>query len=333
MAKHVVAVMDVYAPAVREAIARVAPPNFELRFADSYDEAEQAALVAGADFLLPGWARVSAEMLAGTAKLRMVQKWGIGVDRIDVEALRARNIPLSITGGANSSPVAEHAIMLMLAVFRRVTWVDPALREGRWLKAEMRSLGLQLTGKTVGLVGFGAIGRQVALKLRGFETRTLYYDVNRLDSASERAFQAEYQPLDALLAASDVVSLHAPYTPHTHQLIDARALGLMKPTAVLVNTARGELVDEAALHAALVGGRLHGAGLDAFVDEPPAPDNPLLSLEQVVVTPHTGGAAYDNVERTARHAFGNIQRFLDGEAIAAADVIIPVPKSPTERAA
>lgn len=332
MADHVVAVMDVYAPAVREAIARVVPPGFALRFAASYDEAEQAALVAGADFLLPGWARVSAGMLDGAPRLRMVQKWGIGVDRIDVEALRARGIPLAITGGANASPVAEHAIMLMLAVFRRVAWVDPALRQGRWLKAEMRSLGLQLTGKTVGIVGFGAIGRQVALKLRGFETRTLYYDLDRVDAASERAFAAEYRALDALLAESDVVSLHAPYTPRTRNLIDARALGRMKPTAILVNTARGELVDEAALHDALVDGRLHGAGLDAFADEPPARDNPLLSLDQVVVTPHTGGAAYDNVERTARHAFGNMQRFLAGEEIAAADVVVPVPK-PADRAA
>jgi D-3-phosphoglycerate dehydrogenase len=333
MTQQVVAVLDVYAPAVREAIARVAPPGFVLHFADSYDETEQNRLAAGADFLLPGWARVSAEMLAGAPRLRMVQKWGIGVDRIDVDALRARGIPLSITAGANASPVAEHAIMLMLAVFRRVSQVDRALREGRWMKAEMRSLGLQLTGKTVGLVGFGAIGRHVALKLRGFETRTLYYDLNRLDPVSERAFAAEFRPLDALLAESDVVSLHAPYTPRTRNLIDARALGLMKASAILVNTARGELVDEAALHEALVSGRLHGAGLDAFAEEPPPKTNPLLSLDQVVVTPHTGGAAYDNVERTAQHAFGNMQRFLAGEEIAAADVIVPVGRALSEHAA
>lgn len=324
MESFAVSVLDVYAPAVRAAIQAAAPPELVLSFADSYDEREQADLAARADFLLAGWARISADMIAGAKRLRMVQKWGIGVDRIDVEALRRAGVPLAITAGINAGPVAEHAVMLMLAVLRRIGQVDPALRRGIWLKAEMRSVCLQLTGRTVGLVGFGNIGRMVALKLRGFDCRILYYDVRRLDAPTERAFAVQYTPLDALLAASDIVSLHAPLTADNRNLIDAAALARMQEHAVLINTARGELVDETALYEALKAGRLFGAGLDAFEPEPPAADNPLLTLENVVVTPHTGGAVFDNVANTARHALGNILRFIRGEEIAQADVVVPV---------
>lgn len=322
MESHVVAVLDVYAPEVRGEIAAAAPAELELRFADSYDAAAQAALIAEATVALAGWAEISAALIAAAPRLRMVQKWGIGVDRIDVAALRDAGIPLAITAGANAGPVAEHAVMLMLAVLRRVTEVDAALRRGVWLKAQMRALGLQLTGKTVGLVGFGNIGQKVAKKLQGFETRTIYYDPVPRDAATEESLRASRRPLDALLGESDVISLHAPATADNHHLIGEAALARVKPTAILVNTARGELVDEDALYRALSGGRLLGAGLDAFQEEPPPAGHPLLSLPNVVLTPHTAGAVFDNVGNTARHALGNIQRYLRGEALPAADVVV-----------
>lgn len=320
---HRVACLDVWAPAVREVVARVAPPELDLRFAQSYDESEQLALVEHAEFLLPGWAAVTAPMLAHAKKLRMIQKWGIGVDRIDVEAVRRMRIPLAITAGSNAGPVAELAIALMLAVYRRVAQVDRALREGRWLKAEMRGVCYQIAGKTVGLVGFGNIGRMVARKLRGFDARVVYFDPRRADRELEEATGATYASLAALLSQSDIVSLHMPLTEQTSRLIDARAIASMKDGAILINTARGELLDERALHDALVAGKLRGAGLDAFDPEPPASDNPLLTLDQVVATPHTGGAVFDNVENVAQHAIGNILRYLRGEPLAAADIVVP----------
>ena len=320
---HLVACLDVWAPAVREVVANVAPPELDVRFAQSYDEHEQLALVENAEVLLPGWAAVTAPMLAHAKRLRMIQKWGIGVDRIDVDAVRRMKVPLAITAGSNAGPVAELAIALMLAVYRRIAQVDRALRQGQWLKAEMRGICYQIAGKTVGLVGFGNIGRMVARKLRGFDANVVYFDPRRADPATEDAAGARYATLEALLAQSDIVSLHMPFTEHTARLIDARAIASMKDGAVLINTARGELVDERALYEALVSGKLRGAGIDAFDPEPPDRDNPLLTLDQVVATPHTGGAVFDNVENVARHAIGNIVRFLHGEPLSPADIIVP----------
>lgn len=321
---HFVACLDVWAPAVRAVVRQVAPPELDLHFATSYDDAEQFGLMERAEIVLAGWAQVTEPMLARAPRLRMIEKWGIGVDRIDVEAVRRRNIPLAITAGSNAGPVAELAIALMLGVYRRLAQVDSALRRGQWLKAEMRGLCYQLTGKTVGLLGFGNIGRTVARRLRGFEVRVIYFDSSRASADVETALGAQWVPLAELLAESDILSLHAPFVPETAKIINAEAIAAMKTGAVLINTARGELVDEAALYDALVAGKLRGAGIDAFETEPPPPDHPLLALDQVLATPHVGGAVFDNVDNVARHAIGNILKFLRGEALAPADVVVPV---------
>lgn len=321
---HFVACLDVWAPAVREVVRRVAPAELELHFAQSYDEAEQFALAEQAEVILAGWAAVTAPMLARAKKLRFIEKWGIGVDRIDVAEARRLGIPLAITAGSNAGPVAELAVGLMLGVYRRLAQVDAALRRGQWLKAEMRELGYQIAGKTVGLYGFGNIGRMVARRLRGFDCRILYYDARRASPAIEAELAAQFVGVDTLLGQSDILSLHAPFVPETAKIIGAASIAKMKAGAVLINTARGELVDEKALYEALAAGKLRGAGLDAFDPEPPSPDNPLLKLDHVLVTPHTGGAVFDNVENVARHAIGNILRFLRGDALAPQDVIVAV---------
>lgn len=321
---HFVACLDVWAPAVREVVRRVAPPELELHFAQSYDEAEQLVLVKNAEVILAGWAAVTEPMLRHASRLRFIEKWGIGVDRIDVEAARRMKIPLAITAGSNAGPVAELAIGLMLGVYRRLAQVDSAMRRGKWLKAEMRELGYQIAGKTVGLLGFGNIGRMVARRLQGFDAHVVYFDARRAEAAIESSLRVSYVGLEDLFAQSDILSLHAPFIPATAKIVNGASIARMKTGAILINTARGELVDERALYDALVSGKLRGAGLDAFDPEPPLPDNPLLKLDQVLVTPHTGGAVFDNVENVARHAIGNIQRFLRGEPIAPQDVIVPV---------
>ena len=330
---HFVACLDVWTPAVREVVRRAAPTDLDLHFAESYEPAHQLALVEHAEVLLPGWAAVTEPMLAHAGKLRLIQKWGIGVDRIDVEAARRRGISLFITAGSNAAPVAELAVALMLAVYRRLPYVNRVMRQGQWPKSEMRETCFQIAGKTVGLVGFGNIGRMVARRLRGFDAQLIYFDARAADRETETALNARHVPLAELLAQSDIVSLHAPFTPQTARMINAESIATMKDGAVLINTARGELVDEAALYAALVSGKLRGAGLDAFDPEPPAPDNPLLTLEQVVVTPHAGGGVFDNVEHVALHALGNIMRFLRGEALAPADVVIALPSGTLPQAA
>ena len=320
---HVVACMDVWAPAVRAEVQRNAPAELELRFADSYEVAEQMALVADAEFLLPGFAPVTEAMLQHASKVRMVQKWGIGYDSIDLAALRRRRIPLAIAAGSNAAPVAELAIALMLGVYLRLPYVNRAMRQGLWPTPELRETCYQISGKTIGLVGFGNIGRMLARRLAGFDAELIYFDAQRADAQTEQALKARYAPLAEVLAHSDILSLHAPLNADTRQLINAQSIAAMKDGAVLINTARGGLVDEAALYRALLSGKLRGAGLDAFDPEPPSRDNPLLTLEQVVVTPHAGGGVFDNVGHVARHTLGNIMRFLRGEPLPAADVIVP----------
>jgi D-3-phosphoglycerate dehydrogenase len=318
----VVACLDVWAEAVRREVQRAAPAGWQLRFAQSYDAAHQQALAAGADALLPGFAWVDEALLAAAPGVRWVHKWGIGIDAIDLAALRRRGIGLAITSGANSQPVAELALALTLAVYRRIPYVNRVMRQGLWPTPEMRETCFQIQGKTVGLYGFGQIGRRLAQLLLGFEVRILYHDQQAAPAETEARLRARRVGLDELLATSDILSLHAPLTEATRQVINARSLAAMKPGAILINTSRGGLIDEAALHAALISGHLRGAGLDAFDPEPPSMDNPLLQLEQVVLTPHAGGGVFDNVEHVARHAFGNLARWAGGQTVGAPDLIL-----------
>ena len=326
---YFVACLDVWTPAVqkivREVARELAPAELDLHFATSYDDAEQMALVRDADVIFAGWAAVTRPMIEHARRVRMIEKWGIGVDRIDLDAARERKIPVAITGGSNAGPVAELTLGLMLAVYRRIAQVDRAMRAGRWLKSEMREACFQIAGKTVGIYGFGNIGRKVAQRLQGFESEVIYHDAHRLDRATEQRLNVRYVERDELFHQSDIVTLHAPATPETARVVNAARIAAMKDGAVLINTARGELVDETALVAALKSGKLRGAGLDAFAVEPLPPDHPFLQLDQVVVTSHVGGAVFDNVENVARHAIGNILKVLHGEPLAPQDVIVPAP--------
>jgi phosphoglycerate dehydrogenase-like enzyme len=269
-----------------------------------------------------GWAAIPEDFVAAAPNLRFVSKWGIGIDRIDVDALRRRRIGLAITAGANSHAVAEHALMLMLAASRRVTQNDAAIRQNKWLKGEMRAVCYQVRGKTVGMYGFGNIGRVLARKLSGLECRIIYTDMQRAPAEIEAELGATFVSFDELLAQSDILSLHAPFTPSTANIVNAETLARMKWGSLLINTSRGELVDQDALYDALVSGQLRGAGLDAFVPEPFTIDHKLKTLDQIVMTPHTGGGVFDNVENVATIMINNIQCFLAGQPIPPQNLIL-----------
>jgi len=321
MAKYKVALIEVFSPEVVAEITSCVPEEFELVATKTHDEQEKIVIATGADFILVGGVPLSAAVIAAAPKARLIQKWGIGVDKIDLKAAAARGIPVAITAGANSTPVAEHAIALMLAVYRRIPYVDRKLRQGIWLKSENRSVSYQINGKTVGIVGFGNIARQVARRVRAFNAKVIYYDVVRPSPEVEAELGASYRPLNELLAQADIITLHTPLTPETRNLIDARAFSLMKPTAIVINTSRGPVIDEPALVEALKTGKIMAAGLDTFVKEPAEAGNPLFELENVVVTPHIAGGVMDNVANQARHCFGNMQKVLKGEPLSPADVI------------
>ena len=321
-----VACLDVWTPSVRAEVQRVAPTNFQLVFADSYDSVHQASLVVDADFIVPGFAAVDEALLRNSNQLKMVHKWGIGIDAIDQSALQQRGIGLAITSGGNAGPVAELALALILSVYRRLPYVQRTLREGLWVTSEMRETCLQVTGKTIGLIGFGHIARALAKRLAGFDVRIIYFDPKRAEPEIESALKVEFKRLDEVLASSDILSLHLPLNAATHHIVNASFIQKMKDGAVLINTARGGIVDDSALTHALKSGKLRGAGLDAFELEPPPANYPLLQLEQVVCTPHIGGGVFDNVASVANHVFGNIMKYLRNEPIAAEDLVIATQK-------
>lgn len=319
-----VAVLDQFHPTIVETLRRALPPGWELKLASGRTRDEQRQAVEGSEVCFAMAAPMDAALLDAAPTLRFIQKLGAGVDRIDIDACGARGIAVARLAGGNDVPVAEHTILMMLAALRRLPQMDRAVRAGRWEKEEARGVNRQLAGKTVGLVGFGAIGRAVAGMLTGFKVEIVYYDPVRAPADVEARLRARYSDLGSLLATVDIVSLHLPLTRETAGIIGRQRLASMKPGAVLVNCARGGLVDEQALCASLSSGRIFAAALDVFAHEPPT-GSPLLDMPNIVLTPHLAGATLDNFAGVAVHAVANAQRFLRGEPIPDADLVVPPP--------
>jgi len=261
--------------------------------------------------LLTDW--IDAEVIAAGARLRVISTVAVGYDNIDVAAATARRIPICNTPGVLTEATADLTWALLMAAARRVTEAERYLRAGRWRSwSPQLLLGQDVYGATLGLIGLGRIGQAVARRARGFDMRVLYHSATRKPEV-ERELGVGWADLEALLRESDFVSLHVPLTEETRNLIGARELALMKPTAVLINTARGQVVDQEALVATLQGGRLAAAGLDVFQVEPLAADDPLLSLENVVLLPHLGSASVATRRRMAMMAAENLVAGLRGE--------------------
>lgn len=321
-----VGIIDPFHPRVVELIRASLPPDWQLNVARGRSIEDHADALANAGILFVMATPVPNELLSRAPYLGFIQKLGAGVDRIDTDYCALRGIGLARLQAGNAIPVAEHTVLMMLAACRRLTYLDRQTRAGAWDKEASRGVNRQISGKTVGLVGFGAIGRQVARLLTSFDVCLLYYDPYPAPPEIEAALNATYCELDVLLAKADVVSLHTPLMQQTAGLIDARRISAMKHSAILVNCARGGLIDEAALHSALLAGDIFAAGLDTFASEPPV-DSPLLTLDSTVVTPHVAGATIDNFGEVAKRAVGNAQRYLAGEALPPADVVI-APRRP-----
>ena len=251
---------------------------------------------------------------AAGPQLKVISQMAVGVDNIDLAACTARGIPVGHTPGVLSDAVADVTIGLMIAAARRFFEAAADMRAGRWTTWEpMGWVGPDLHGATVGIIGLGRIGAAVARRLRGFDVRLLYH--NRRPSPLAAEVGAELVGLDELLETSDFVSLHCPYTPETHHLIDAAALARMKPTAILINTARGGVVDQEALLEALQSGQILAAGLDVFTPEPLPPDHPLLALPNVVALPHIGSASIVTRVKMAQMAVDNLLAGLAGQRL------------------
>jgi D-3-phosphoglycerate dehydrogenase len=273
----------------------------------AYRAAELMTALQGVDAIITGTDELTAAVIQAAGRLRTIAKHGIGLETIDLDAARARGIVVSATPAASSDAVADLALALLLAVARKIVPAHLSTQAGRW----KNFTGMELRDKVLGIVGLGRIGQQVCMRAQGFGMRVIAYDPypNHTFAA---AHNVSFVPLAALLATADVVTLHAPPEPGRGPLLGADALAAMKPGSLLINTARGALVDEAALADALRGGHLGGAGLDAFVDEPPT-GSPLLALENVVLTPHIGGSTVDGRRRMGEMTVENVLRALHGQ--------------------
>lgn len=299
-------------PGLAARLAGLAAEGFSVTVCPVSDEAGFARAMLGAEVLWHVLKPCTAAMIAGAPKLRLIQKIGTGVNTIDLEAARARGIAVCNLPGTNAPAVAEMALALMLAALRRLPLLDWATRAGEgWrLDPALQDSFLELGGRSVGLVGYGAVPRHLAPILRAMGCRVLYTArAPRPDSPDT------FKPLPDLLAESDVVSLHLPLTPETERLIDAAALARMKPGAVLVNTARGGLVDQPALVAALKAGRLGAAGLDVFAEEPVAAADPLFDVANLVVAPHVAWLTTGTFDRSFALAAENCRRLREGRPL------------------
>jgi D-3-phosphoglycerate dehydrogenase len=250
--------------------------------------------------------------LAAAPRIQVLARIGVGYDAIDVPALTRRRVPLMVAGTANSVAVAEKAMYLMMALAKRGPLMNALVREGRWWD-KLKNLPMEMFEKTVLIIGFGRIGTRTAKRCLGMEMRVLVYDPYVSADAIGAGGGEPATDLDAALARADFVTIHCPKTPETLAMMNAARLARMKPTAYLVNTARGGIIDEPALQAALSDGKLAGAGIDVFEREPTALDHPLLKLPNVLVAPHVAGVTRESVDRMAMTAVRNLLSVLDGK--------------------
>ena len=282
--------------------------DFEIDYVEEISEASMEPYLAAATAVLLRTQPFDAAAIAKSRKLALVSRHGVGYDAVDVRALNSRRIPLAIVGDVNAQTVAEHAMLLLLSTSRRLIRYDEATRPGGDWGFRNSLSAREVAGKTLLIIGLGRIGRHLSRMARGFDIEVIAYDPYMSQTAPLGVTVVD--DLDAALARADLVSVHVPRTDQP--LIGRRELGLMKHTAVIVNTARGGSVDEAALADALAEGRIHGAGLDVFVDEPPTIANRLTTCATATLTPHSASMTAECAERMAVVSAQNILDFFDG---------------------
>ena len=273
---------------------------------------EQKRAVADADFIIVYRAHLHDDVLRAARNARVVQTLAAGYDSMNLKLMRDLEIACCNNGGANSLAVADHAVLLLLTLYKQLLAADKSVRAGTWSQPIDGFNTFEMTGKLVGILGLGNIGRQVAKRVQGFDAQVQYFDLFPLAPDIERELNVTRASLEDLFATSDIITCHTPLTPDTRHIVSRELIALMKPTAVLINTSRGPVVDEKALIEALSEGRIAGAGLDVFETEPVNSDNPLLTMDNVVVTPHSAGTTWNTWFRRAEFAYRNLKGVWDG---------------------
>jgi D-3-phosphoglycerate dehydrogenase len=318
-----VVVLDPISEERAASLRALLPPGLILTHGTKRGDDHLKEIIAEAEYAIAGQVGVSSEVLRSARKLKLLHKWGVGVDNLDVEAARQLGIKVARTAGSNAVPVAEFTVGLMLAALRCIAFGHAELKKGDWRGSTGLPLDtFMLSGKTVGIIGFGAIGQNVAKLLKGFSCNILYSKRTPLSPSEEAILGARFASVADILAQSDIVSLNCPLTSETAGLIDKTAFKAMKKTAVLINVARGGIVVESDLIEALRTREIHAAAMDVFEVEPLPSDSPLLQLDNLVATPHIAAIAADNFAKAVNQMFGNIARVSRGEPIPERDCVV-----------
>ncbi len=300
----------VAAPIHEKALELLKKAGFEVIYKEYPSENELIELVRNVDaIIVRSKPIVSRRVIEAAAKLKVIGRAGVGLDNIDLEAAREKGVEVLNAPSAPTISVAEHAIGLMLAVIRKIAYADRLMRAGEWPKK--KCMGHELRGKVLGVVGMGRIGTAVArIAYHGFGMRIIYYDIRRCPKEVEKELEARCVDLETLFREADIVTFHVPLIPQTRHFVNEQRLKLMKKTAILINTARGGVIDTDALVKALKEGWIAGAGLDVYEEEPLPPDHPLTKLDNVVLTPHIGASTYEAQERAGIEIAEKIIGFL-----------------------
>ncbi|MAM65908.1 MAG: lactate dehydrogenase [Chloroflexi bacterium] len=301
---------------LRQVVADKALPGMDVVTAPAdMDDDEKIELVRDADFIMLFPGKISDRVLQAATKCKLIQLLSAGYDEMNLPLAEDLGIAVANNGGANRVAVAEHTLMLMLATHRRMMFYANNVKAGRWKQEQDRKIDVfELEGKTLGLIGMGNIGRQVARRAAAFDMELQYYDkYHPLTPIEEETMGIKAVDMDTLLQTSDVVSTHVPLTRETYGMIGKRELELMKPTGVVINTSRGGVIEETALAEALISGTIAAAGLDVMEHEPPNPNDPLLQIENLVITPHTAGPTLESIPKRAANGFENIQHVWSGQ--------------------
>lgn len=298
-----------------EILKSVVPDGFEVETLDKLDYDCLISQAEDADYLLvSGRLPIDEGVLSAAKHLKMIQRTGVGTEMLDVEAIKRHNIPVYVNAGVNARSVAEHTLTLMLCSLKNIPQIDRNVKRGVWKKQQTGVGCNELFGKTVGLVGMGAIGRQVATYLKAFGAKVFYTDVFRATPEIEHQLLLTYVPsFEELLPLVDILSFHCPLTADNKEMLNASSIALMKEGSIVVNTARGKLIDPKALYTALVNGKLRSAALDVHYEEPITLDYPLAAFDNVILTPHIAGLTYEAFHTMMHDAVENIVSFAHGD--------------------
>lgn len=315
MKKYKIASFDLATDDVYEVIRGQFPDNFELITLKDGTLEDRIRIAEEADFFISATGAIPTEAIASAKNLKFIQQQGVGFDKTDVDLATKKGIEVCITPEGTSVGVAEHVVLLILSVYKKIVKISNEMYEGKFPMWDYRTQSFEIYGKTTGFVGFGRIAREAAKRLQAFESKIVFYD-NFVKMSEEEQSELNIRQIDSLeelLSISDIVSVHVPSNNDTKGFINKEFFAKMKKTAIFINTARGDLVNEADFFEAMREGSIMGAGIDVFPKEPLPMDNEYIKLPNVVLTPHISAGTVDALKAKINHVCANINRFINGE--------------------